>query len=561
MKFITGISFLLLIIWQSGCSSYKKNSNSFAKQCVYLDSLDFFDIYSADQFDSLADQLALDGQSEFSANTRLYALRENNYQSKNEPRNEKKLSNLLTEARRKGWMYIEAEAEALTGENYWHAKADKKNGLMHYFKAYELYKNFSPQEFPHKLKHLYNYAGAYNMFEDHEAAANYFLQAIGIGDYYDKGLLISTYNSLGICYKQQNKLDSAIYYLKQGLQIAQQYQRKIWVDIIEGNLGAIYFLQNSFAEAQPLLLKDVARGSQGKDWRSAASSLLYLSQIEQKKGNMPLAMQHAQLARNYIGNIASKEFNILLRSYNQLSALYAGEKNFEAAYRYNDSAKQMQDTLQQLFGKTMFLRAQQKMDEEKYTSDFKVAVQRNKYLRNILIIAIVLLMVIALLVLGRQKMKQQQKQRQHDNERQAMQRELEMATAQLKDYTRHIEEKNELIEKFKSKASQNIQIQPDAESVSHLERLVILTDEQWDEFTLLFEKVHGNFFKRLKEKIPGLSPADTRFMALSKLQLSTKAMANMLGITPNGVRMSKYRIIKKLNLEQDEELEKLIQDI
>jgi DNA-binding CsgD family transcriptional regulator len=547
------------------CQSCKKSSNGiaddFARQCHYLDSLDFSDAYSTDQFDSLADKLELDGQKVLSANARLYALREESFESKNDIRTERRLNNILTQAQRGGWTFIEAEVRHMIGEHCWHARWDKKSGLMQYFRAYQLYKDMTPQQYPHKFKNLYNYAGAYSMFDDLEAAIRHYLQAIAIGDYYDKGLLISAHNSLGLCYKKENKIDSAIHFLKQGLAIARKNKAGIWIDIIEGNLGAIYFLQNRLAEAEPLLLKDVARGAKGKDWRSAASSLLYLSQLEQKRGQPAEAMKKALLARAYTSNIKQWEFNILLRSYEQLSTLYAQANAFKEAYLYNDSARQIQDTLQKQFGKLRLLRTQQMMDEEKYAADLDSTVQKNKYFRNILIAVIVLLTVIALLILGSIRMKHQQRQKQLDDERRSIQRELEIATAQLIDYTRHIEEKNELIEQFKKESNKDTGASPDPESLSRLERMVILTDEQWNEFTLLFEKVHGNFFQRLREKVPGLSPADTRFMALGKLQLPTKSMAAMLGITPNGVRMSKSRIMKKLNIENDEDLDHLIRNI
>jgi DNA-binding CsgD family transcriptional regulator len=557
--------FAIIVCSIASCGSKKHAAgprvSSFAGQCVYLDSLDYNDVFTAEKFDSLADQLELDGYAAQAANARLYALRGKSFESRNEPAVERMLNNLLTKAQRRGWVELEAEVRQMTGEHYWHAKSDKKSGLMQYYRASQLYKNLSPAQYPHKFKHLFVYASAYNMFKDVESATTYYKQAIALGEYYDKGLFISAHNSLGLCYRDRGMIDSAITTLEKGLQFAQENQKKVWVAIIEGNLGAIYFLQNKPDKAEPLLLKEVARGAGGNDWRSAASSLLYLSQIALQRANPELAMKNAQLARTYISNIKGKEFNILLRAYDQLSKLYAGQGQFAEAYSYNDSARQVRDTLQQQYGQLLLLRTRQKMDEEKYTSELNATVQKNKYLRNVLVTVIILVMIIALLLLGRLRIKHQQKQKKLEDEQRNMQRELEIAASQLIVYTRHIEEKNELIEQFKKQADQAAQPPSDPESLSRLERLVILTDEQWDEFSLLFEKVHGNFFQRLREKIPGLSPADTRFAALSKLRLPIKSMASMLGITTNGVRMSKYRIMKKLNIEKDEDLEKLIQDI
>ena len=80
-------------------------------------------------------------------------------------------------------------------------------------------------------------------------------------------------------------------------------------------------------------------------------------------------------------------------------------------------------------------------------------------------------------------------------------------------------------------------------------------------FGQLFEKVHSGYLYRVKEKIPGLTPAETRLMALVKLQLSTKEMAAVLGISPNSVRSTWSRLRKKLNLPEEGTMEELLEII
>ena len=90
---------------------------------------------------------------------------------------------------------------------------------------------------------------------------------------------------------------------------------------------------------------------------------------------------------------------------------------------------------------------------------------------------------------------------------------------------------------------------------------MILTEEQWNNFKVLFEKVHKGYLKRLKEKIPSITPAEVRFMALAKLQLDAKEMGVSLGISANAVRNTWYRLRKKVGFTDTEHWDKLVEII
>jgi DNA-binding CsgD family transcriptional regulator len=52
-----------------------------------------------------------------------------------------------------------------------------------------------------------------------------------------------------------------------------------------------------------------------------------------------------------------------------------------------------------------------------------------------------------------------------------------------------------------------------------------------------------------------------RLLILTKLNLSSREMAHMLGISADAIRKSRYRLRKKLNLEEENGIEVLIQEI
>ena len=82
-----------------------------------------------------------------------------------------------------------------------------------------------------------------------------------------------------------------------------------------------------------------------------------------------------------------------------------------------------------------------------------------------------------------------------------------------------------------------------------------LTEEHdWEVFEANFNQVHDQFFKRLKDAYPEMTPGDMRLAAYLKMNLSTKEIAPLLHISIRGVENKRYRLRKKLGLDEDANL-------
>jgi len=82
-----------------------------------------------------------------------------------------------------------------------------------------------------------------------------------------------------------------------------------------------------------------------------------------------------------------------------------------------------------------------------------------------------------------------------------------------------------------------------------------LSDEdEWSLFQENFDLIHQNFFRKLKERYPTLTPSDLKLCALLRLNYSSKEIASMLNITIRGVEAARYRLRKKLSLAESENL-------
>jgi DNA-binding CsgD family transcriptional regulator len=86
---------------------------------------------------------------------------------------------------------------------------------------------------------------------------------------------------------------------------------------------------------------------------------------------------------------------------------------------------------------------------------------------------------------------------------------------------------------------------------NELSHQTILTEDDWEKFKTLFEKIYPGFFLKIKELIPDITVAEKRMAALTRLHLNTKQMASMLGISPDSVYKIRQRLRKRLLLNDE----------
>ncbi|HAQ20292.1 MAG TPA: regulator [Prolixibacteraceae bacterium] len=80
------------------------------------------------------------------------------------------------------------------------------------------------------------------------------------------------------------------------------------------------------------------------------------------------------------------------------------------------------------------------------------------------------------------------------------------------------------------------------------------SQDEWKVFEANFERAHEQFMKTLKDNYHDLTPSDLRLCAFLRMNLSSKEIAPLLGISVRGVENHRYRIRKKLNLDGDSNL-------
>jgi ligand-binding sensor domain-containing protein/DNA-binding CsgD family transcriptional regulator len=144
--------------------------------------------------------------------------------------------------------------------------------------------------------------------------------------------------------------------------------------------------------------------------------------------------------------------------------------------------------------------------------------------------------------------------------------EIEHKNKELATTTMHLLQKSELIQKLRTELDRLRRIAEKPEARKELKRIIgLLNDDnqldvEWEQFFLHFDRVHSDFFKRLKEKHPQLTAKDQKLCAYLRMNLSTKEIAPLMNISVRGVEISRYRLRKKLDLSSDVNLNEFMME-
>lgn len=80
-------------------------------------------------------------------------------------------------------------------------------------------------------------------------------------------------------------------------------------------------------------------------------------------------------------------------------------------------------------------------------------------------------------------------------------------------------------------------------------------DSNWSHFEQAFQNVHPEFSKNILHRFPGITPSELRHCILVRLGMNTKDMASILYQSAESIKVTRSRIRKKLQLENETNLQ------
>lgn len=156
-----------------------------------------------------------------------------------------------------------------------------------------------------------------------------------------------------------------------------------------------------------------------------------------------------------------------------------------------------------------------------------------------------------------ERMWHEQQERMAKMEKEELAKEVRLKQNELASTTLNIARKNEMILELKNMLVMNKDKFSNSQRYrAFIKKLnnAIEDTEDWKRFEVNFKELHQDFFERLLKSYPSLTPKDLKLCAYLKMNLTTKEIAPLMGITVRGVEIHRYRLRKKLDMDSSENL-------
>lgn len=290
--------------------------------------------------------------------------------------------------------------------------------------------------------------------------------------------------------------------------------------------------------------------------------------------NPDSSYKYLKQAENYY--IAHNINERLPGTYAGLALSFSQKNRYDSAYYY----QARYDSLRNRFLSNERLSLVNKTEAKYILSDYqnKLKITRDEYIINqkqtaIIIISavgIILTILLSLLVVIKQKKTalQQKELKELENRRlsEKLQQEKDLSQLQKQEFTQTIDSSNrkisttllfvsnknlvmnKILQLTNNCNGQKEDFEKYKKEVVTLIRDNLNMEEAWNECKLHFEKVHPLFFSKLKQLSGELTENDLRLCAYIKIGMRTKEIAQILSVSPESIKMSRYRLKKKLHV-------------
>lgn len=377
---------------------------------------------------------------------------------------------------------------------------------------------------------------------------------------------INILNTLGLIYSISDPEKSENYYTE-GINLAKKTSNTVWVGVLSGNLGVVYFNKNQYELARKFLTIDFNTSRSAGEVESALSAMSQLLEIDIVFNDAEGVKQKIQTIDSLI-SIYPKLRNSV--SYYESKALwYEYTHDYGKALELYKEKQRVNDSINRLRNIVNANNTEFQIDFEHRQAKIQVLQEQSRTNKRIMVGLIILLIIIAigayitiLQILKRKKKEKEllelKNKRVKDN--------LEKSEQEMQSVLRSLMEKNETIAKMNEEL-EVLFLKMDRTEEEHkhltdkLQSFTLLTDEDWLQFKHLFEKRYPGFFDFFYTNYEDITNAELRLAALLKLNLENLEISKTLGIGPDSVRKTNLRLRKRLDITEQKDLQKLIQSI
>jgi len=439
----------------------------------------------------------------------------------------------------------------------------------------------------------YNNIGkVYFSWGKYDEAIEYYTKALEMAEATNNSAMQAIrLSNLGQAYEAMGDFDQALVFLNKALDIDNQLGNREKTGIRWCNIGRVFLKQKKYKEAQHNFNEALSIFKEANYYESQAITFNLLGELmfAQKKYNE--ALQYFDKSLKISDTIGLRPQK--LHSLKSLSDTYAKMGNYEKSLLYYTGFSALKDSMFNEEKHRQLAEFEVRYKTEKKEKENTILKQKAKIRIKQMIIFIILgvaMLVVAVLFIflftikrksliqnrklhSREKelhqLEMEKKEKENDHLQQVLfaeekinklqQEKLKQKNRELSTATLHILNKNEVLGNIR-KIAKTALADKNASQNDHFKKLIdeidnnTNLDEQWNQFKMHFESVHKGFFEKLRNKFPHITQNELKLCAYLKMNLSTKEIAQMLNIGIESVNTKRYRLRKKLHLDNEQNL-------
>ena len=379
--------------------------------------------------------------------------------------------------------------------------------------------------------------------------------------------------SMGVVYKELGEayLDSlpnqAYVYFQKNFEIATELNNQHEIHLARSNMSTALIEMGDYENARKFCARSIDLAEATNDQDFLAYNYLLTAVSYKKEKNFLKAIEFADK-----GKLICEANNLMNRkqyTYQLLKEIYNERGNVQEAFEFFKKEKQIEAEIEQMKAAQKVAIVKQENEIKNKLKELENEAELNRYknlAKNIGLVGLAILAGIFYMFSARRKLKVQLQKEELEKlkveqmleteERQRLKERLEYKERELASNTMFLIQKNQMLNdlKEKIKGMKNIGDERVRKQVNSLDRNITMNmdfDNDWEKFRLHFNEVHPNFFDKLRQINKTLNPNETRLCAYIRMQLATKEIAQLSGISPDSVQKNRYRLKKKLGLERE----------
>jgi tetratricopeptide (TPR) repeat protein len=362
------------------------------------------------------------------------------------------------------------------------------------------------------------------------------------GDYHNLAILMSGRNS-----------DTSLVLLQKAIMINKNYRNYLW-------LANNYGLKSNILAAKGIIDSSKYYIQKAEFIYMQQNNSSYMLDARSQRGRLFFMEKNLDSAASLFNSVINESQAPgvqvdLTDAYFNLSEIYFQKQNYLKSREYNQKYIFIKDSLQKNKNDKMISIVEIR---DRYANQKEALKLENEkitlasYKKNWIIVAMVFLIFVVLFYIYTILKWKRFNEKKDKIDRELLQKEIELQNKELTLAILSKVKQSKSIDLLEEKLK-NIENSAPKKIKSEVNKLVNEISHEkgpllWKEFEMRFTKINDDFYTKLKNSAPNLSPAEIKICSFLKMGLNTKEIAAILYKSINTIEVDRARIRKKLGL-------------